>query len=351
MKLTIKSLKQVPYEVEVDSDESTVLDIKKSMENKHGFDHTSMKLVHNGGVLDDTKTLASCNIKEGNVIIMMSSKAKPVNVQKEEAKVEEKPVSQPSSTTTSNIQGTENKPKEKKEKDYSAQVKELMDMGFPKTESEAAIKAARGDVSIACEFLYNGIPENLPLEDEGEEGIPGGEVGVVKSIASVVKVMCYNNPSQLQNILLTLQQSSPEIFELIRQNEDEFKGLIQQPITEEDMRIFQQFTQSGQLGVGGGGRQPGSSGTGGSAGQQSQGRGRDVIRLSKEEYEAVARLKEMGFSEMDAAQAYFACDKNEELAANLLFDNKLKEQEHELYIDCKLIIIFRFSGWWKSKPR
>ena len=29
-----------------------------------------------------------------------------------------------------------------------------------------------------------------------------------------------------------------------------------------------------------------------------------------------------GFSKLDAAQAYFACDKNEEMAANLLFDRQ-----------------------------
>ena len=32
---------------------------------------------------------------------------------------------------------------------------------------------------------------------------------------------------------------------------------------------------------------------------------------------------QFGFTKMDAAQAYFACDKNEEMAANLLFDRQM----------------------------
>jgi UV excision repair protein RAD23 len=45
-----------------------------------------------------------------------------------------------------------------------------------------------------------------------------------------------------------------------------------------------------------------------------------VLRLSEEEMAAVDRLASMGFDRTEAAQAYIACDKNEELAANLLMD-------------------------------
>jgi UV excision repair protein RAD23 len=325
MKLTIKSLKQVPYELEVQSDEIAILDLKKEFEKAHGFDHTTLKLVFAGAVLDDSKTLAQCNIKDGSVIVMMSAKAKPINTQKEEAKVEEKPVQQ---TTTVKQEQPVQQTQPKKEKDYTEEIKNLMDMGFPKNEAEGAIKAARGDVNLAIEFLYNGIPENLPVGDDVEMS----PASALKSLASLVKVLCYNNPSQLQNILLTLQQNSPESFELIRQNEDEFKNLLQQPINEEDMRAFQQFQQQGDL-MGGQGQSQGHGQVGGNSGS---GQRRDVIKLSKEDYEAVGRLKEMGFSEMDAVQAFFACDKNEDMAANLLFDNKLRDQENEIYIDCNI---------------
>merc|ERR1719247_1569242 len=51
------------------------------------------------------------------------------------------------------------------------------------------------------------------------------------------------------------------------------------------------------------------------------GGGPTVIHLSEEEQAAVKRLTDLGFDRQAAAQAYLACDKNEEMAANFLFDS------------------------------
>jgi hypothetical protein len=45
------------------------------------------------------------------------------------------------------------------------------------------------------------------------------------------------------------------------------------------------------------------------------------VELSGEEMEAVARLEALGFERGVCLEAYFACDKNEEVAANLLFSS------------------------------
>jgi UV excision repair protein RAD23 len=49
--------------------------------------------------------------------------------------------------------------------------------------------------------------------------------------------------------------------------------------------------------------------------------GATVVSLTAEEMAAVDRLSSMGFPKERVVEAYLACDKNEELAANYLMDN------------------------------
>ena len=343
MKVIFKTLKQETHEVEVDSDEITILDLKKAAEEKHKIDANSMKLVFNGTILKDENTLQSYNIKDGNVLVLMISKVK---VQNKKETTESTSNNNTTTTTTSNTNTNNNNlsnnttikdnnnntsnteksetKKENKPVDYTAQIASLVEMGYQKDYAEAAIKAAKGNVTIAIEYLYNGIPENIPEDNnvsgsDNNTGEVGSEADQVKKIASMVKVLCSNDPTQLQNIILSIQRSQPELLELIKRNEAVFKEAISKPFSDEDMANFRELSSlAGGLGGSGSGT---GTGTGSGSGTGTGGRN-DVIKLSKTDYDAVQRLKEFGFTEMEAVQAYFACDKNSEMALNFLFETK-----------------------------
>ena len=297
MHLLLKNLKQQEYQIEIESDQKTVKDLKLEIEKVHNFDSSCIKLLHSGVVLEDAKTLEEYKIKEGNVIIMMLLKpkkveAKPEPNQKEELQQQEPPKNE------------ENKPQPQ----YTEQINALVDMGYEKEKVERAIKAANGSIDLAVEYLNE---EQIPNQNEPNTGNANSNIPSssnsnlpeeLKKNASIIKCLCMNNPEKLPSILTNLKEHSPQLFELIKQHEEDFKNLLVSPLSEEDIRNFQSIQQELR-------RPPGHS-----------------IRLTKEESDAVKRLQELGFSQADAVQAYFACDKNEEMAANFLFEQKMRDE-------------------------
>lgn len=79
---------------------------------------------------------------------------------------------------------------------------------------------------------------------------------------------------------------------------------------------------------------PAGAGGAGAGGHGGHGHGGanppGTIRVSQEEMDAINRLTSLGFPKHRAAEAYFACDKNEELAANFLFESGGQDEEEML---------------------
>ncbi|KAK5107562.1 hypothetical protein LTR62_001005 [Meristemomyces frigidus] len=100
-------------------------------------------------------------------------------------------------------------------------------------------------------------------------------------------------PAMLEPILQQVAAGNPQLAQLITQNPDQFMQLLAED-ADEDVAL-----------------PPGA--------QQ--------ISVTEDEREAIERLCLLGFDRDMAIQAYFACDKNEELAANFLFDQPDEPEE------------------------
>lgn len=237
-------------------------------------------------------------------------------------------------------------------------------MGFPEKESKAALIAASGNPDLAYEFLLTGIPPSAQTPSVSNISMSEPSVSIQQlrnhPQFSMLKQLIQSNPASLPQVLNLIGQQNPLLLQAIHSNESEFLSMMNEPVsntsaattyvappippqaagapsTSQMMQILSTMppTQRAQF----------AQSMGMSPDQlemfmqmvsqvpqdqlaelMSEGQSHDAatpqaITLTHEEMESVNRLMGLGFTQQQAAQAYIACDRNETLAANFLFEN------------------------------
>ena len=257
----------------------------------------------------------------------------------------------------------------------------LTDMGFPEDECRRALAAALNDPDRAVQYLMEGIPEGAgQMQAAPQAAAPAGGGGPLDALRShpqfgQLRAQLQADQQALPQVLQAFGASNPAVAQAIQANlpafiqmmnevdeapaqDDGMAGmpgmegmgdidpqmlmqlmtmvsqmppeqraalLAQTGMNEEQLAalapMMQQMAQNPQMmqqmmqGMGGQG------GPGAAPGQGGPPPGQIQIQLTPEDAAAIDRLAELGFDKNECLQAYMACDKNEEMAANFLFTN------------------------------
>lgn len=333
MKIKVKTLKSIEHDIEVSNEDISIKELKDLIEEQRGFETESIKLLFNGLLLEDKKLLSDYKIKEDSVLIIMISKIKKKNEDNNIKEIKE----DENKEVKVNIK-KEVKDKQEVTKEQSDNVKRLVEMGFTEAESKDAIEKNNNDFKASIMYLA----QNMEAEDFGDiEDEEQGEIyfkpemldnfnvsepNAINNIVSVIKVLVSQDPTMLQDLIEEVGESNEQILKFIKENEVQFKELMAKPINNEDYKIFEklmgdqnQEDHSGVIGVY-------ADEVDELEGAESEAFPENIESFSEitkdfteKDNESINNLVKLGFSKVDAIQAYIACDKNEEQAANLLF--------------------------------
>ncbi|NWX94573.1 RD23A protein, partial [Nothoprocta pentlandii] len=196
--------------------------------------------------------------------------------------------------------------------EYETMVAEIMSMGYERERVVAALRASYNNPHRAVEYLLTGIPgspepERAPMQEspatdpppaEGENPLEFlREQPQFQNMRQVIQ----QNPALLPALLQQLGQENPQLLQQISQHQEQFIQMLNEPL--------------GELGE--------LEGEVGAIGDEAP--HMNYIQVTPQEKEAIERLKALGFPESLVIQAYFACEKNENLAANFLLSQNFDD--------------------------
>ncbi|KAI0066052.1 UV excision repair protein Rad23 [Artomyces pyxidatus] len=390
MKLTIKTLQQKVFQIDIEGPE-TIGDLKRKILESQSHPLENQKIIYSGKVLPDEKTIESCQIKEKDFLVLMpkatptastsaSSSSAPPDVSAPDtqptpapavapaAPVPEAPIPTPvdpapsapvsgpaapvpafgdmSSFVTGDV--------------LQSTIQNMVEMGFPREQVLRALRASYNNPDRAVEYLMTGIPAHLEAEaaapppaTTGAPGTPaaqppaftgapapqqpaaaaGGPQNLFQLAQQQQQQQQHQGPPAgiplggaggggggIAGLDLSALQNSPQIAQLrdmVAQNPALIQPLVQQLgasnpqlaalIAQHPEALFQLLGGDGELGE-----------LGGEGGALPP--GTQVVSITPEERDAIERLEALGFPRQAVIEAYFACDKDEELAANYLFE-------------------------------
>ncbi|NXV86891.1 RD23B protein, partial [Calonectris borealis] len=217
---------------------------------------------------------------------------------------------------------------------YENMVTEIMSMGYEREQVIAALRASFNNPDRAVEYLLMGIPgDNQAVAEPPQAASTGASQSsaVAAAVATIptttsslgghpleflrnqpqfqqMRQIIQQNPSLLPALLQQIGRENPQLLQQISQHQEHFIHMLNEPVLESRQGLS--------------GSDDGAS-TGGVA---EGGNGHmNYIQVTPQEKEAIERLKALGFPEGLVIQAYFACEKNENLAANFLLQQNFDE--------------------------
>ncbi|CAK9435450.1 uncharacterized protein LODBEIA_P01770 [Lodderomyces beijingensis] len=148
-----------------------------------------------------------------------------------------------------------------------------------------------------------------------EPGAAGGGLGGTgdEQQMQLLRAALQSNPELIQPLLEQLAASNPQIANMIQQDPEAFIRTFLG--AGGDDLGFEIEGEEGDI-IGGG---AGAGGLGGGAQGGEVPEGAVHLQLSEQDQSAINRLCELGFERHLVIQVYLACDKNEEVAADMLF--------------------------------
>merc|ERR1711970_1435500 len=244
------------------------------------YDASTQKMIYAGKILVDDEKLVKYSIDEKKFVVVMVAKkpAAPAPAPAEPgpaAAPVTTPTPAPASATTT---PSETKEEEKKTEtastasttstpsatpmdtgtglvmgeEYNRMVQNIQDMGYEKSQVEAALRASFNNPDRAVEYLLTGIPPQVEVGPLGGGGGGGGAGGVSAAAAGVtapapgsapagenplaflrdhemfqqIRSVIQQNPGMLSTMLQQIGQSNPQLLQIISQNQEAFIRMI-----------------------------------------------------------------------------------------------------------------------------